>query len=155
MKINLKDAFILDRYEKAIDFRLKVEESEELQSLATFDEAPQVSFSIRGKYGLVICDTSIDFKYTSFCCRCLEPVSGTLRIQNQRRMVTDPSKEDEDTILIGENFLFFPEEEAKNQIILEFPERFLCSEDCKGLCPVCGCNRNLKECGCENRDANF
>ncbi len=155
MKINLKDAFILDRYEKAVDFRLEVGEDEELRSLATFDEAPQVSFSIHGKYGLVLCDTTIDFKYTTFCSRCLEPVSGNLHIQNQRRMVTDPLKEDEDTILIGENFVFFPEEEAKNQIILEFPERFLCSEDCKGLCPVCGCNRNLTECGCETEDAGF
>ncbi len=150
MRINLKDAFILDRYEKTIDFSMEVGEDEELASLATFDDKPHVSFSIRGKYGLVICDTVIDFKYTTFCSRCLEPVSGALHIENQRRMITDPLKEDENTILIDENFVFFPEDEAKNQIILEFPERFLCSEDCKGLCPVCGCNRNLNECTCGN-----
>ncbi len=156
MKINLKDAFTLDRYEKDLEFRLEVGDDEELNTLATFDEAPPcVSFSIRGKYGLVICDTAIDFSYTSFCCRCLEPVSGTLHIKNRRRMITDPLKEDEDTILIDPNFVFYPDEEAKNQIILEFPDRFLCLEDCKGLCPVCGCNRNLKECGCENTGVEF
>ena len=68
-------------------------------------------------------------------------------------MITDPLKEDADTILIDEHFMFFPEEEAKNQIIMEFPVRFLCSEDCKGLCPECGCNRNLENCGCETRHA--
>ena len=150
MKINLKDAFILDRFEKSVNFQLQVEGDEELNSLASFTEAPQVSFSIRGKYGLVMCDTVIDFAYTSYCCRCLAPVSGKLHIENQRRMITDPLKEDEDTILIDPNFVFYPDEEAKNQIILEFPERFLCAEDCKGLCPVCGCNRNIEKCDCED-----
>lgn len=150
MKINLKDAFILDRYEKSVEFQLPVAGDEALASLAEFKKEPKVSFSIHGKYGLVLCDTVIDLEYTSYCCRCLSPVSGDLHIKNQRRMITDPLKEDEDTILIDKNFVFYPYEEAKNQIILEFPERFLCSEDCKGLCPVCGCNRNSEECSCEN-----
>ena len=33
---------------------------------------------------------------------------------------------------------------------LAMPVRILCSEDCAGLCPSCGANRNLvEECGCE------
>jgi len=149
MKINLKDAFILDRYEKEVRFLLETEGDEELAGVAHFPEKPQVAFSITGKYGLIMCDTSIDLSYESYCCRCLAPVSGALHIQNRRRMITDPLKEDEDTILIDPNGVFYPDEEAKNQIILEFPERFHCKDDCKGLCPVCGCNLNLKQCDCE------
>jgi len=150
MKINLKDAFVLDRYEKSVEFDLPVGEDEALLALADFPQKPRVSFSIRGKYGLVLCDTVIDLVYESFCGRCLSPVQGELHIENSRRMITDPLKEDENTILIAENMMFDPEEEAKNQIVLEFPDRFLCKEDCKGLCPVCGCNRNEKDCGCED-----
>ncbi len=149
MKINLKDAFWLDQYEKSVSFKLKVQEFEEFNSIATFPSEPQVSFVIRAKYGLVHCTTTIDLEYESFCCRCLEPVKGNLHIENCRRMITDPLKESDDTILIEENFMFYPDEEAKNQIILEFPERFLCSEDCKGLCPECGCNLNVESCSCE------
>lgn len=149
MRINLKDAFILDRYEKEIEFRLPVGNDEDLNTLASFSEEPLVHFSICGKYGLVMCDTQIDYKCESFCCRCLAPVKSELHIKNQRRIITDPLKEDEDTILIDSSFNFNPEEEAKNQIIMEFPERFLCSEDCKGLCPNCGCNLNESTCSCE------
>lgn len=152
MRINLKDAFVLDRYEKTVDFSLAVEGDEALDALASFPEKPKVSFSIRGKYGLVLCDTVIDLQYESFCGRCLSPVSGTLHIENSRRMIIDSLKEDEDTILIGENMMFDPEEEAKNQILLEFPVRFLCKDDCKGLCPACGCNRNVEACSCEDSD---
>ena len=28
----------------------------------------------------------------------------------------------------------------------------LCNENCKGLCPVCGCNLNVEECSCEVED---
>jgi len=30
---------------------------------------------------------------------------------------------------------------------LDIPIRQLCAEDCKGLCPVCGMNRNQEDCG--------
>jgi uncharacterized protein len=34
------------------------------------------------------------------------------------------------------------------QAILALPTRPLCREDCRGLCPACGANRNVTECGC-------
>jgi uncharacterized protein len=35
------------------------------------------------------------------------------------------------------------------QVLLWLPMRSLCRDDCKGICPVCGANRNLAACGCE------
>lgn len=35
---------------------------------------------------------------------------------------------------------------------LALPMNPLCSTDCKGLCPVCGGNRNLGECVCEETE---
>ena len=32
--------------------------------------------------------------------------------------------------------------------ILDMETKFLCKEDCKGLCPSCGKNLNLGPCGC-------
>ena len=32
--------------------------------------------------------------------------------------------------------------------ILDMDSKFLCREDCKGLCPKCGKNLNLGPCGC-------
>ena len=36
----------------------------------------------------------------------------------------------------------------REAVILELPMRFLCSEDCKGLCPGCGSNLNNGPCDC-------
>ena len=37
----------------------------------------------------------------------------------------------------------------KQQIFLVISEKHLCSESCKGLCPKCGVNLNLKTCDCK------
>ena len=34
------------------------------------------------------------------------------------------------------------------QVLLQLPMQKLCRPDCKGICPVCGLDRNSAECGC-------
>jgi uncharacterized protein len=40
------------------------------------------------------------------------------------------------------------DEIVKEQILLAVPTRMLCREDCKGICPECGIDRNTGECSC-------
>jgi len=41
-------------------------------------------------------------------------------------------------------------EVIREQFYLALPMKPLCREDCKGLCPVCGKNRNRETCDCQN-----
>lgn len=41
-----------------------------------------------------------------------------------------------------------------SDILINMPMKAVCSENCKGLCPVCGCNLNIKNCGCVKTDFN-
>ena len=38
--------------------------------------------------------------------------------------------------------------DIREEIILNYPLKMLCSEDCKGLCPKCGANLNKGGCNC-------
>ena len=40
------------------------------------------------------------------------------------------------------------EDILREQILLALPMQRVCSEDCKGICPVCGKNRNQSACDC-------
>lgn len=40
------------------------------------------------------------------------------------------------------------------EILLGFPMKVLCSEDCKGLCKICGHNLNVGECGCDRIESD-
>jgi uncharacterized protein len=39
-------------------------------------------------------------------------------------------------------------------LVLNLPERVLCSEGCKGLCPICGLDRNDGDCGCREDETD-
>jgi uncharacterized protein len=40
------------------------------------------------------------------------------------------------------------EDAVREQVLLALPGRTLCRQDCQGLCPQCGANRNRTNCGC-------
>ena len=44
------------------------------------------------------------------------------------------------------------DEIVKEQILLAVPTRMLCREDCEGICPQCGVDRNTGECNCETKE---
>ena len=41
---------------------------------------------------------------------------------------------------------------VNDAVMLNLPIKHLCSEDCRGLCPICGIDLNQEECGC-SRDS--
>lgn len=41
------------------------------------------------------------------------------------------------------------EDIVREQIELQLPMQKLCSPACKGICPICGVNRNETECNCQ------
>lgn len=46
------------------------------------------------------------------------------------------------------------EDVVREQVLLTLPGRALCREECKGLCPHCGADRNATECACDNTVAD-
>jgi uncharacterized protein len=41
------------------------------------------------------------------------------------------------------------EDILREQVLLALPMQRVCSDQCKGICPVCGKNRNESECQCQ------
>jgi len=61
--------------------------------------------------------------------------------------IVEAPEDDEDTyVCIGERV--DPAEMLREHIILATPIQPLCNEDCQGLCPVCGRDKNQAACGC-------
>src|SRR5262249_40063192 len=90
------------------------------------------------------------------CDRCLEP--ARFPIDSDFELYYRPVAEgygEEKHLDAGEAEMGFYEGDGieLNDVLREFvllalPMQRLCTEDCKGICPVCGQNRNQKECGC-------
>jgi uncharacterized protein len=43
---------------------------------------------------------------------------------------------------------------VREQILLNLPEQVFCRDDCRGLCEICGTNRNLKDCICNETEVD-
>ena len=43
---------------------------------------------------------------------------------------------------------------VREELLLSVPVNVLCREDCRGLCPACGIDRNLSECQCQTDEVD-
>ena len=80
------------------------------------------------------------------CARCLRPVRGELDVAVREVFVKDPI-EGETYPIEGDQIDLEPL--ARETVALELPQVPLCVEDCLGLCPVCGVDRNESPCTCD------
>ena len=125
--------------------------------------SPEVSGTLvlKGKrlllYGHLAARAQVD------CDRCLRlveiPVEAQFSLQYVTRLEYESSQavelEEEDlTVSVFDGEGIDIDDLVREQVLLAVPERTLCREDCKGLCPTCGADRNLKPCGCESAETD-
>ncbi len=80
------------------------------------------------------------------CARCLQPAEGTVEGEVDE-VFEDPHVEGETYPLDHDEIDLEPL--ARETVVLELPQAPLCREDCQGLCPQCGADRNEGTCSCE------
>jgi uncharacterized protein len=94
------------------------------------------------------------------CSRCLDAyeVPVDARFDLLYLPVVEPSAEEEIEVREEDiNTAFYKDgvidlaELLHEQLYLMLPMKPLCRDDCQGLCPVCGANRNVTACSCEAR----
>ncbi len=89
------------------------------------------------------------------CEKCLKSLTVPLKIRSfDRQFLMEKPSEVED---IYDIFLVNSKEMAidisellRQEIILHFPPKIVCSSGCKGICPHCGIDRNKKKCDCRD-----
>ncbi len=91
---------------------------------------------------------SVEADVESRCALCLEPVKEHLKAGIDALFAREPDPEDPDQFPL-EGYKIETDGIAREALLLELPMRFLCSESCKGICPVCGTNRNIAPCTCQ------
>ncbi len=81
------------------------------------------------------------------CARCLGSAQVVLKVPFREIFVQDGDPEDPDKFAFEGNSLDLSHL-VLSLAVLDLPMRFVCGENCKGLCPVCGENLNKNHCTC-------
>ena len=84
----------------------------------------------------------------SRCVRCLEDVAISLSGNIDAVFARKPNTDDPDLYCFEASTIELTDA-VRDALIMEIPMTILCREDCKGLCPVCGANRNEVSCTCQ------
>jgi uncharacterized protein len=80
------------------------------------------------------------------CARCLQPLTHPISL----RFAEYYSRQPEEGMYPFEGEEIELEQMLGDNIVLNLPMRFLCRQDCKGLCPACGKDLNEGACGCKS-----
>lgn len=93
----------------------------------------------------------IDFVIEALCDRCAETVPVNIKVSVERYVLSPRITTEEDQIEspFMDGYQIDVEALIFHEILENWPMKILCKEDCKGVCPVCGQNLNVRECGCD------
>ena len=88
------------------------------------------------------------------CDRCLEDVEVKVTLDFKHKIDTESDAYDQSEDLDENNYIdgysLDVEQLVYNELLVGWPTKILCSEDCKGICNVCGQNLNKGTCNCED-----
>ena len=96
----------------------------------------------------------VDLTVSIPCSRCLKEVPTDIRfsidkeLKLENSILNDEEMEDSD-YLIGLHLDI--DKLVYGEILVNWPMKVLCKEDCKGICNRCGANLNYETCSCDTR----
>ena len=98
---------------------------------------------------------AVDVTLSIPCGRCLEEVPTQICFDIDKKLDIEDSvlvddEMEENDYLIG--FELDVDKLVYAEILVNWPMKVLCKEDCEGICKVCGANLNKGDCGCQRTE---
>ncbi len=148
MKIDLTEAMSVDHNEWHTEVPLEMDSISFVQGSFPVEEASPVNVDIfHVKDGRMQIKESARIRVAIPCDRCLRPISQEFVLEAEREVNLSGEERPayiEGTYLDVDRLIF-------HELLLHWPSKILCREDCKGICPVCGADLNQGECGCDKQ----
>ncbi|MDY5948156.1 MAG: DUF177 domain-containing protein [Oscillospiraceae bacterium] len=148
MILDLEPIFNNEGMVKEFSYELDLSE-QELSGVKPFSTPVRVSGSVGNHTGVVELSAKAEFVLDMDCDRCAKPIKLALTADVFHTLVTSLNDEANDELLLINELRFDLDPLVTEDIFLELPSKFLCSEDCKGVCPKCGKDLNTGSCSCE------
>ena len=149
MRLNLRE--IIEIPGASLPFECELEtDGLYFPSVVRYSVAPQAVGRVFNEAGVLRLEGTLTADMVCICDRC------GAEFESVKETLLDAVIVEEDTGVNPELFILEGDEIDLDDIlstlfILDMETKFLCTEDCKGLCDRCGKNLNLGPCGCRKQ----
>lgn len=125
----------------------------ELDGVKPFCAPITGKITLKGFANSVLLDAHLEYTTIMPCDRCGEMSAREWNSNFSHVLVLELNdEEDNDEYIVVPDGRLNVDELLREDVLLELPSKYLCADDCKGLCPKCGKNLNEGACGCDNRE---
>jgi uncharacterized protein len=137
-------------------FRVGPEEIGLEEEGAVYRKPVDVDIEITRTGGTLTVRGSARTEVERICGRCLSaftedetlPFDDAWKVEGDRVRVYDVDYEGDPGYLAGPAGAVVLDEMVREAVLVHSPMQPVCRPECRGLCPVCGADRNEGECGC-------
>lgn len=119
-------------------------------SILRYDEPPHASGEVANTAGVLTAKGTIEAGMTCICDRCGAQFCSEKRLDFEAPVVPAGESEDPEAFELEGDWLDL-DELLETVYILDMETKYLCREDCKGVCPDCGKNLNEGPCSCRKK----
>lgn len=147
MTADLKRIFCTPGLSMTLDYTIPGAAFPEIYS-DSLENGVEVSGSVYNRADVVHLDYTVKFTLNIVCDRCLKELRKNFEFDFKRIVVKNADTEN-DEFISAENDRLDVDEAVISDVILSLPSKMLCSENCAGLCPICGQDLNEAECDCK------
>lgn len=146
MRLDLRELIV--NPERRLPFHLELETGDlDFPSVREYLRPPVADGIVSNEAGILHMRGTITAEMLCVCDRCGQEFESTKETAVDAVLVEEES-EDNPELFVLEGTEIDAQEVLSTCFILDMETKFLCREDCKGLCARCGKNLNLGPCGC-------
>ncbi len=142
MILELEPIFNVENAEKTFDYGFNIDDD-------AFTSEVRVSGRVRNNTGIVTLSAEARYSYSALCAKCAKPLKSDRSVKAEHYLISHLNDEDNDLFILVEDMRLNLDELVREDIYLSLPSRFLCSKNCRGLCPICGADLNEESCNCK------
>ena len=146
MRLDLRELIV--NPEVRLPFRVELEtENLDFASVKEYLTPPVAEGLITNEAGILHMRGTITADMLCICDRCGQEFESVKETEVDAILAEEESEENPELFVL-EGTEIDAQEVLATCLILDMETKFLCREDCKGLCARCGKNLNLGPCGC-------
>lgn len=154
MLIDLKKYFSGENISQQIDYTIDLS-AVEIDGVKPFVSPVHVVGDLKAFASSAELNVNVQYAFSMPCNRCLKETRKEISHSISHVLVNRLNdEEDFDDYIVVEGEKLDLDELIYSDIILLTPSKYVCSDDCKGLCPVCGKNLNEGDCACAKQQTD-